>query len=144
MYLAITICVVLLMLLAFSMAEGFLIGALGLATEYSRVLHAFVASFFALENWALQHELEEAQRRQQQKLPDHEKAVAEAQSELIERLVTQNSRLEQLNMRIKRSRKGIMIRKSYSFDVATMPSASLDETASCSKNGKKRLLSEAF
>ena len=98
--------------------------------EYSRVLHAFVASFFALENWTLQHELEEAQRRQQQNLPDHEKAVAEAQSELIERLVTQNSRLEQLNMRIKRSRKG-MIGKAYSFDMATMTSASLDETLRC-------------
>jgi hypothetical protein len=103
MHIILFLCALVLVLLLFSVAESVLLEALGVSTQYSRVLHAFITAYFVVENWCLHLcELQSVQK-------------GSGQDELIAQLVAQNSRLERRCMQMK------SYGKSHSFHVVPSP-----------------------
>jgi hypothetical protein len=100
MQIFLSLCALTLVLLVFSLADSILLESLGLTTQYSRVFHAFIAAFFALENWCLYL------------LPAPPNP---AQDEIIAILVAKNSSLERQRLQMK------SLGKSKSFHMMPYP-----------------------
>ena len=95
------------------LVDAFLVRVLGMPVDFTRVLYGIITALYALDNWSLYKDLKESQA-QNKASPAH--TYRSAQEMIIEKLLTQNSVLQQQCTQMK-NKLNQNTRKSYSLDI---------------------------
>ena len=95
------------------LVDAFLVRVLGMPVDFTRVLYGIITALYALDNWSLYKDLKAAQA-QNKESPTH--TYRSAQEMIIEKLLTQNSVLQQQCTQMK-NKLNQNTRKSYSLDI---------------------------